>query len=198
MSRFNVFLVVFAILMVIYLMIEGPSQLEEPTTERQYQFLGIMGEDIVGAEIRRSDDARVSIVRQPDGAWQDRISGVIFTNLYLPQLITNTVAGIPFRQLTRFGSVENLVQYELTDNPQLVVSFESSAFSDTITTYSIYVGATTPSNEEHYAVFVNERTSAVQGEWIYVIPEFYIDQLVQVVEVYAQLSVQGQGQTPDS
>ncbi len=185
--------------MVVYLIVNGPPQSQESTTlERRYQFLGILGDDIVGVELSRSDDLRVSIVRQPDGSWQDRIQGVILTNSSLPEQISSMVAGIPFRQLTRFSSTQDLVQYELTENPQLVVSFESSAFSDSIMTYSIYIGTTTPNNQEYYAVFVNPSTNAVQGEWVYVIPQFYVQQLMLMVERYASIMQTGQGQTPDS
>lgn len=202
MSRFNAFLVVFAILMVAYLIVEGPPKdkhAEEPATERQYQFFGIVGEDIAGITLRRSDGFSVSIVRQPDGTWQDRVTGAILSDQYLPELTADTVARIPYRELTRYSTRQDLVQYELMENPQLVVSFESSAVTDNITTYSIYIGATTPNNQEHYAVFVNENTGTPQGEWVYAIPEFYIqERLMLLVELFGQLAEQGQGQTPDS
>lgn len=205
MSRFNAFLVVFAILMVVYLILDGPPiEISEgddtSTNEDRTVQTDIRGEDIVSIELSRADGSRVSIARQPDGSWQNRITGDILSNSDLPDQIADRIAGLSIRQVTRFESIADLVQYGITSNPPFIVSFETAAVSDddTIITFSLYVGATTPSNQEYYAVFVDKNTSALQGDKVYAIPSDDILWLDSVVSFYGEQSQQGQGQTPDS
>lgn len=203
MSRFNAFLAIFAILMVMYLIVDGPPETglsSDDTTENTspYEPLGLYSSDILSLEIRRQDGERVSISRQSDSSWQNQITGDILTDSDLPEALAAIVGFTPYRQLTRFNSSEDLVQYGLSNNPLYIISFETAVLSEdnSIMSFSFYIGGATPSTEEFYILFVDRNTNIppAQGE-IYVIPRQHV---LTLDATFAELLQQEQGQTPDS
>jgi hypothetical protein len=188
MNRFNAFLAVFAILMVSWLIVDGPPRpplvripTQSPTSTNILSF------DIL------SNGVRIADTRNDAGEWQGAT---------LPPAIAEAVALlienmlVEFTQLVTFDERADLAQYGLTpDERRYSVSFDSVATGQA-ETFTFFVGDTTTSQREYYTVFVNLNTDSYRGEWVYTVPTVYIERLDELVSLLAEQS-QSSGQTTE-
>lgn len=199
MNRFNAFLAVFAILLITWLIVDGPPRPPDTrstaATLQPPSALNILAFDILsnGMRItaeRSTADADVWQVNGMPPTYADDVAFLI-DRMLIDFVVFDTIEGIISRD------PDGLQTYGLAlEHRQYTIAFVDSAATAQPTTFAFIVGNATPDQQEYYTVFVNPNTGSYQGESVYTVPSVYIESLDELINLLAEQS-QSRGQTTE-